>query len=95
MQFHLETDELNLLANVLLEQGPQRNNELLEKVLARDLRFDSGELEQTADLLAGKKSSLKDEIARQPNAALKMELQQKLALLERVLERVNECCVMF
>ncbi len=95
MQFHLETDELNLLANVLLEQDPLQYNELLNKVMARDLRFDSGELEQTADLLAGKKSSLKDEIARQPNAALKMELQRKLALLERVLERVNEACVMF
>jgi hypothetical protein len=95
MQFHLETDELNLLANVLLEQDPRRYNELLNKVLARDLRFDSGELEQTADLLAGKKRSLKDEIARQPNDALKLELQRQLALLERVLERVNEACVMF
>ncbi|HYW40921.1 MAG TPA: hypothetical protein VE957_22655 [Terriglobales bacterium] len=95
MQFHLETDELNLLANVLLEQDPRQYNELLNKVLARDLRFDSGELEQTADLLAGKKRSLKDEIARQPNAALKLELQRQLALLERVLERVNEACVMF
>ena len=90
MQFHLETDELNLLANVLLEQDPRRYNELLNKVLARDLRFDSGELEQTADLLAGKKRSLKDEIARQPNDALKLELQRQLALLERVLERVEE-----
>jgi hypothetical protein len=95
MQFHLETDELNLLANVLLEQDPRRYNELLNKVLARDLRFDSGELEQTADLLAGKKRSLKDEIARQPNDALKLELQRQLALLERALERVNEACVMF
>jgi hypothetical protein len=95
MQFHLETDELNLLANVLLEQDPRRYNELLNKVLARDLRFDSGELEQTADLLAGKKRSLKDEIARQPNDALKLELQWQLALLERALERVNEACVMF
>jgi hypothetical protein len=59
------------------------------------LRFDSGELEQSADLLAGKKRSLKDEIARQPDATLKMDLQRQLALLERVLERVNEACVMF
>ena len=117
MQFHLETDELNLLANVLLERvsatsaqacspgriksdsdserDRQQYNGLLDKVLVRDLRFDAGELEQTAELLAGKKRNLKDEIARQPNAMLKMELQQKLALLERVLERVNEACVMF
>jgi len=47
MQFHLETDELKLLANVLLEQDPRQYNELLNKVMARGLRFDSGELEQT------------------------------------------------
>ena len=41
MQFHLETDELHLLANILLEQDPRQYNELLNKVLARDLRFDS------------------------------------------------------
>jgi len=95
MQFHLETDELKLLANVLLEQDPRQYNELLTKVMARDLRFDSGELEQAADLIAGKKGCLKDEIARQENAGLKMELQRQLALAERVLERVNEACVMF
>jgi len=95
MQFHLETDELNLFANVLLEQDPRPYKELLNKVLARDLRLDGSELEQAADLLAGKKRSLKDEIARQPDAPLKLELQRQLALLERVLERVNEACVMF
>jgi hypothetical protein len=95
MQFHLETDELNLLANILLEQDARQYGELLNKVLARDLRFDSGELEQTAELLAGKKRSLKEEVARQPEGTPKTELQRKLALLERVLERVNEACVMF
>jgi len=95
MQFHLETDELNLFANVLLEQAPRPYKELLNKVLARDLRLDAGELEQAADLLAGKKRSLKDEIARQPDGLLKMNLRVQLALLERVLERVNEACVMF
>jgi hypothetical protein len=95
MQFHLEPEELRLLANVLLEQDPRQYNELFNKVLGHDLRFDSGELEQTADLLAGKKRSLQDDIARQPNAALKTELQRELALLERVLERVKEACVMF
>jgi hypothetical protein len=95
MQFHLETDELRLLTDVLLEQDDRQYNEVLKKVLDRDLRFDAGELEQTAELLAGKKRSLKDEIVREPNAALKTELQRRLTLLERVLERVNEACVMF
>jgi hypothetical protein len=91
----LETDELKLLANVLLEQDPRQYNELLNKVMARDLRFDSGELEQTAELLAGKKRSLKNEIARQSDGTPKAELQRQLTLLERVLEKVNEACVMF
>jgi hypothetical protein len=95
MQFHLEPDELKLLANVLLEQDPLPYQELLNKVLAHDLRLDADELEQAADLLAGKKRSLKDEIDRQPSTALRVDLQRQLALLERVLERVNEACVMF
>ena len=95
MQFHLETDELNLLANVLLEQDPRPYQELVNKVMARDLRLDAGELEQAADLLAGKKRSLKDEIGRQSDPALKTGLERQLALLDRVLERVKEACVMF
>lgn len=95
MQFHLEPEERKLLADVLLEQKVGKYNEILNKVLDRDLRFDAGELEQTADLLADKKRRLKDEIARQPDATLKAELQRQLTLLERVQERVNEACVMF
>ncbi len=95
MQFHLETDEWKLLADVLLEQDARQYGELLNKVLARESRLDSGELEQAADLLADKKRSLKEEIAREPDTALKTEMQRQLALLERVLERVNEACVMF
>jgi hypothetical protein len=95
MQFHLETDELNLLANVLLEQDPGPYDEILNKVMARDLRLDADELEKAAVVLAAKKISLKDEIARQPDGALKTKLQGQLTLLERVLERTNEACVMF
>ena len=74
MQLHLETDELNLLANILLErvgtisaaqasspgsvqsdrsrgQSPRFFDDILDKVLARDLRLDSDELEGVADLL--------------------------------------------
>ena len=95
MQFHLETAELNLLANVLLEQDSPQYNEILNKVMAHDLRLDAGELEKAADLLAAKKQRLKDEIAECPVDGQKKELERQLALLERVLERVNEACVMF
>lgn len=95
MQFHLEADELKLLASVLLEQDLRQYSEILDKVMVHDLRFDAGELEDTAALLENKKRSLKDEISSQTDAARKTELERKLTLLERVLERVNEACVMF
>ena len=90
-----ERDELNLLANILLEQDPRPYQELLNKVMAHDMRLDADELEQAATLLANRKRTLKDEIDRESNAALKTDMQQRLALLERVLERVSEACVMF
>jgi len=95
MQFHLEAEELKLLANVLLEIDPVKYNEILTKVMAHDLRLDAGELEDAAAALEIKKQSLKDEISRQTDAAPKAELERKLALLVRTLERVNEACVMF
>lgn len=95
MQFHLEADELKLLANVLLEEDSQQYDEILNKVMTCDLRFDAGEFEQTADLLVNKKRALKAEISLQPNPVAKRQLESQLALLERVLERVNEACVMF
>ena len=95
MQLHLETDELNLLANLLLRQsGTGVSEDLLEMVLARDLRFDSDELEAVADLLSAEKRKLKEQISREPDGYRKGELLNTLALLERVQERVNEACVM-
>lgn len=95
MQFHLEPDERKLLADILLEQEVGKYSPLLNKVLDRDFRFDVDELEQAAVLLANKKRSLNEEIAHQSNDGMKPELQQQLALLEKVLEKVNEACVMF
>ena len=116
MQLHLETDELNLLANILLERigkatqairsgggeaeenlrlGPHFFDRLLDKVLARDLGLDSDELEQVGDLLNAQRSKLTEQIARPENAARQQGLQRQLHLLDQVLERVNEACVMF
>jgi len=95
MQFHLEAEELKLLANVLLELDPVKYNAILIKVMAHDLRLDAGELEDSAAALEIKKHSLKDEISQQPDGSRKTELERKLALLVRTLERVNEACVMF
>jgi hypothetical protein len=99
MQLHLETDELNLLANLLMERDSEAprsklDDSLLEMVLARDLRFDSDELERVAARLAAYEHILRDAVAQEPNLARKAERQQRLALLERVLEKVDEACVM-
>ncbi|MGA3055883.1 MAG: hypothetical protein ABSD63_16885 [Candidatus Korobacteraceae bacterium] len=76
-------------------QSPRFINDVLDKVLARDLRLDSDELEEVADLLRAQKRTLTEGIAQPENAAHKIELQQKLGVLERLLERVTEACVMF
>jgi len=114
MQLHLETDELNLLANILMEQigrassqadasgngqsqrlDPHFFDSLLDKILARDMRLDSDELEQLSDLLNEQRRRLSEQIARAQNATLQAQLQQKLGLLDRAAERVTEACVMF
>jgi hypothetical protein len=116
MQLHLNADELNLLADTLLErvgmisaqkpsaasvqgnedrdQAARRYDDLLDKVLARDLRLDSDALDQVADLLEQQKSDLNDEIARLQNSTLRLKLQQKLGLVERILERIDEARAM-
>jgi hypothetical protein len=100
MQLHLETNELNLLANLLMEQGgapgiAEKDNALLEMVLARDLGFDSDQLEHLAGLAAAEKRRLQAEVSRQPSGLHKAHLQQTLGLLERIEEKVEEACVMF
>jgi hypothetical protein len=95
MQFHLDADELKFLADILLEQKSRQCGELLNKVLRHDLRLDCTEFEQAAELLAGKMRSLQTTLAQQPEGSVKADLQKQLALLERVLEKVNEACVMF
>ena len=117
MQLHLNTDELNLLADTLLERvgaisaqrlpaarahgtadrqkGEGQYDDLLDKVLMRDLRLDADELEQVTDLLGERERALKEEIARPPNPAFLVKLKQKLELVEHVLERINEARTMF
>jgi len=66
----------------------------MNKILARDLRLDGDELQQPPTSLP-KKLRLKDEIARQPDASLKLNLEQQLALCIASWSGVNEACIMF
>jgi hypothetical protein len=94
MQLHLESDELNLLANILMQKHGQPYEGLLNMVLVRNLRFDSDDLETLADLLAVEKHTLQGNISRELDGHIKGKMLAAMALLERVQERVNEACVM-
>jgi hypothetical protein len=113
MQLHLETDELNVIANILLRREGQLSGasqesvssthpgvdlklceELLDRVLARDMEFDSDELEQLAEILAAEKDAINKVREADKNGPASAALQRKRARLERVLERIDEVCAM-
>ena len=95
MQFHLASDELNLLADILLSKSGSPYDELTEMVLGQDLSFDAEELVTIADLLAEERRSLQQSISREQDVTRKLRLQTALARLQRLEDRVNEVCVMF
>jgi len=76
--------------------GPdlQSYERLLEKVLARNMEFDSDELEQIADILTDQRNNLKQSISAEVGQAVRSQLQQNLERLESVLERIEEVCAM-
>ena len=112
MQLHLDTAELDLIADVLLQSeaqvsSPQASEaspngqkapdsgiyeELLDNVLARNMEFDSDELEQLADILARQKRAVYDAMVHASDGSAKAQLQHKLQKLERVLEKIDEVC---
>jgi hypothetical protein len=99
MQLRLETNELNLPADRLMEAAGETShspldNRLLEMVLARDLGFDSDELERLADLLVAAERRMKDEVQHEANPVPRFELKCRRELLERTLEKIDEACVM-
>ena len=112
MQLHLEIDEINLLANILLERicemstqeftgsggqlptqlrhGPGRLDNLLDKVLARDLRLNFDELEQVDQLLSARRRRLTKQIAWTDNYTGRPELQRQLKLMDHIIDRVTQ-----
>jgi hypothetical protein len=89
-----EPSAASVQGNGDIGQAARSYDDLLDRVLARDLRLDSDELEQVADLLSEQKRNLKNEIARSQHSVLRIDLQLKLGLLERILQRVEEACAM-
>lgn len=94
VELRLETDEPNLPANLLMNPVGQDPHSPLEMVLARDLRFDSDELERLAELLVASERSMKDDVQRGAAPVCRFELKCRLGLLERTLEKIDEASVM-
>lgn len=58
MQLHFSVEQLQLLAEILSEQRTKPAEDLLDRVLARDLRFDFDELEQLSVLLNARRKEV-------------------------------------
>ncbi len=92
MQLHFLPEELNLLADILLNQGEPAA--LLDRVMARDLRFDFDELEQLQEILISNQRSLRDQLSRCVDTKTEKKLQARQSLLESMIEKVSEACAM-
>jgi len=78
-----------------LQRRLRVTEDLVAKILAKDLQFDFDELDELVDIMKGKKRNLGAEIAHTEDSDLRRDLQEKQAALELMLEKVNETCTMF
>lgn len=83
-----------LLADLLSASEGQNADNLLDRVLARDLRFGIDELESLAEILKTAKDSLEAESIRVGSAEVKHTLQEQLDKLTRILDRITEASAM-
>lgn len=91
MQLHFSPEELNLVANILLSADPAG---LLDRILARDLRFDFDELDQLREILLANWSSAANELATCHDPATQRTVETRRAMLESMIEKVSESCAM-
>jgi hypothetical protein len=98
MQLHLENNELDALANILLEENHRpeilRTGDLLDRVLTRHLQFGFDELDYLLGLVASRRQGLATQLSEVPDGPRKTALQQQVLLLERVSDKLTEACAM-
>jgi hypothetical protein len=92
MQLHFSPEELNLLAEILLNQGDPAH--VLDRIMAHDLRFDFDELDQLREILVANWSNATSEAAACPDPQAKKKLEARQNTLESMIERVSEACAM-
>jgi hypothetical protein len=91
MQLRFTIDELNLLAEVLEYNDAE---DLVDRVLARNIQFTSDELDRMAEMLSARDRELRDAISKADDAATKRNWERTRALLQRVLDKITEACAM-
>lgn len=94
MQLHFTVPQLQLLAEILSEKKGPVAEDLLERVLAKDLRFDFDELEQLSGLLNSGRAEMLSELTQAKNAATTAALERKKQLADQMLERLSEASAM-
>ena len=93
MKLYFSPEELKLLADILLNQGDPAD--MLDRIVANDLRFDFNELDQLREILVANWTNASGEITACNDVQGKKKLEARRAALESMMERVSETCAMF
>jgi len=94
MQLHFTVPQLQVLAEILSEQKGPVAEDLLDRVLAKDLRFDFDELEQLTALVNAGRAEILTELGHATNPAASSGLERKKQLVDEMLERLSEASAM-
>ena len=78
----------------LLNSEEAAEEDLLDKIIGRQLRFSSDELDELADVLRKHDQQLRKTMSETLEEAKKQELKNRSVALERLLDRVVEACAM-
>jgi hypothetical protein len=94
MQLQFTRDELKLLADILNNSENRAAENLLDRVLTRDLRFGFDELEDLAGILRTYQNTLSAQISGTKERERKRQLQEHQRLLAHMVDKVTEACAM-
>jgi hypothetical protein len=94
MQLHFSVEQLQLLADILSEEKTKTAEDLLDRVLARDLGFDFEQLDQLSALLGARRKEVMAGLAETKNPEVSAALQREKLLLDGMRERVSEASAM-
>jgi hypothetical protein len=101
MQLQFTRDELKLVAEVLEVPNSVRDDSravkrynLLDHVIAHDMRFAFDELEDLLDILTDYENGLRQHLAQATETKAAEAESESLKLLQHLMEKVTEACAM-